>query len=216
MHLKKDVWAKEGAGMENNKKAKIELASIITVIILVVALLAVNVATAFLPDSYTKFDMSSKNIYKISEESRSFLSKLDKDVTLYILNADGTNKAFEKFVKEYIKCSDKIEVAYDTDSNYSAYSLRVESDARSEVIDSSNMFYYENPKLGRLSISDYEYYVEYFSASEQYADYLNELLYNTSLYFYGDAMIPVFVVCVLLAYLQFLPEPKVQFLCRCY
>ena len=75
--------------------------SIAVIIILVAALLVVNCAAIFVPRLYTEINMTSTGMYDISAETKQFLSKLDKKVDICILNADGSNLNFERFVKKY-------------------------------------------------------------------------------------------------------------------
>ena len=163
--------------------------SIAVIIILVAALLIVNCAAIFVPRLYTELDMSSTGIYDISAETEKLLSKLDKKVDIYILNADGSNLKFERFVKNYASQNDMISVHYEDSADYAAYSLKVECDGHFEVLSSSYLFYYDNTSFGKMSVDDFNYYVETYSANEAYSEYLNKLLYESTLYFQGDYML---------------------------
>lgn len=170
-------------------KTNFKPVSVVVVIILVAALLATNCAAIFVPKLYTELDMSSSGIYDISDETKELLSKIDKKVDIYIVNADGSNMKLERFLKTYASQSDMLSLKYDETEEHSPYTLRLECGDHSELLDSSYLFYYENQNFGRLSVDDYEYLLESYSANQAYAEYLNNLVYESTFYFQGDYML---------------------------
>ena len=172
----------------------------ITLVILVVALLIVNVV-AFLLDAV---DLDANSALKVSAESQRYLNTLKDNVEMYVIEGGIKDDKFEKFVKDYAKCSDKISLeflelskagdllalcGYTASDEISSYAVVVKSDKRIKLLDYYSMFYYQNSNFGNLSYSQYLQYYSMFTSSESYLSYLDSLIYETDCYFYGDAMI---------------------------
>ena len=169
-------------------------------ILLVVALLIVNVV-AFLPEPV---DMNGDSALKVSAESKRYLNSLTDNVEMYVIKGDAEDKKFEKFIKAYADCSDKISLeflelseasdllklcGYTASDGASSYAVVVKSDKRVKLLDYYSMFYYQNANFGNLTYSQYLQYYSMFTSSESYLSYLDSLIYETDRYFYGDAMI---------------------------
>ncbi len=184
-------------------KIKFKAVSTAVIIILVVALLALNCAAIFVPKLYTELDMSSSKIYNVSEESKELLSRVEKNVNICIFNADGSNLKLERFIKHYASESDMISVSYGSSEDYSAYTLKVESEDRFEILDSSDLFYYDT-SFGTLSVDEYDYYVESFSANEAYAEHLEMLIYESVFYFNGDYILSAIIEYVVFGEIPYL------------
>lgn len=189
--------------MKNDKKRLIRVS---VSLILVLVMLTVSVGMCFIPRRYTEFDITSSQRYTVSEETQKFLSRLDESVTVYVLNADGSNPQLETFIERYAQACDNVkaeyisteentnflpEWGYSQDEAFSPYSLMVCGERRSQLVELYSMYYYVNEKLGitDMSYSDYNYYYALFSSSESYAMYLDALIYSSELYFRGDAVL---------------------------
>ena len=172
----------------------------ITLIILAVALLIVNVV-AFLLDAV---DLDANSALKVSAESQRYLNTLKDNVEMYVIEGGIKDDKFEKFVKDYAKCSDKISLeflelskagellalcGYTASDEISSYAVVVKSDKRIKLLDYYSMFYYQNSNFGNLNYNQYLQYYSMFTSSESYLSYLDSLIYETDCYFYGDAMI---------------------------
>ena len=175
-------------------------------IILAAILLLTSLMGVCLPRKYTAFDMTSGHIYKISDTTKRFLSELDEDITIYVIDSDTTQKKFEEYIKRYAECSDKITVEYVNSSKNAevasmlaeygfstaypptAYSLLICSKERTQFVDFSGLFTYSNEELGfaDLSASYYNYYAQLFSSSADYAEYLDALTTKTKMNFHGE------------------------------
>lgn len=178
-------------------------------IALAAVLLLAAIVGAVLPRKLTSLDMTAGHIYKLSSSTKQFLSALDEDVTIYVIDADTTQKKFEEYIKRYAECSDRITVEYVNSSRNeevaamlaefgfssayppSAYSLLICSESRTQFVDFSSLFTYSNEKLGftELSGSYYNYYAQLFSSSADYADYLDALVTETEMNFHGETAI---------------------------
>lgn len=173
-------------------------------LILVALLIALNIALLFVPGRALEMDVSISKRYTLSENTKKLLSELGEDITLYVLNADGSDKGLEAFIKRYDESSKHIrtenidtdsqpdfltDLGYQVSSEVAPYTIIVKGEKRSYPIDSSSFYYYYNEQFGQISASDYSYYLQYFGSSEAYADYYNELAYNTKVYFQGEALL---------------------------
>ena len=173
--------------------------------LLVAVMLFVSIGMSLLPVIYTEADVTGTGKYRVSSTTKKFLGGIDETVTIYVLGADGSNPQLESFLRRYADTGSTVEVEYVKSADEKAlvesygfsaasmspYSLLICSDKRAEFVDFYLMYYYVNEKLGitSMSYSDYQYYYSLFSSNESYATYLEALLYDTELYFYGDAVI---------------------------
>ena len=82
----------------------------VTALVLAI-IIAVNLLFGALPARLTSFDISSSKLYSITGNTRSVVSALDKDVTLYwIVQADAEDDIIENLLSKYEGLSDHIEV----------------------------------------------------------------------------------------------------------
>lgn len=86
---------------------------IVTAIVLVVIIL-LNLGMGMLPASYTTIAADPQGIYDISSVSRSFMKKLDADITVYVVateaQTDNTYLWIKEYVRRYSDLSDKVKV----------------------------------------------------------------------------------------------------------
>ena len=175
-------------------------------IILAAVIVVSGVAFAFLPRRAVAFDMTACGIHKISDTTRAYLSELDDEITIYVIDSDTTQKKFEEYIRRYAECSDKITVEYVNSSKNekiaaalteygfseayppTAYSLLICSEERTQFVDFSGLFTYSNEKLGftEISASYYNYYMQLFSSAADYADYLDVLVTESVMNFHGE------------------------------
>ncbi len=189
--------------MENKK---LTFTSRMFVVITALVLALIIVVMAFIPERYTLLDATRSKYYGISKSSIELISSLDEDVTIYLLNSDGGRPELEIFLEKYAQYGKNVTLehvntkkdteffvfhGYDASATVSNNSIMVYSEKRNQVIDASYMYTYTNSQLGFSSInaSEYSYYYSLFSQSEDYAQYLEALLYDTVEEFDGEALI---------------------------
>lgn len=81
--------------------------------IVVVAIVALNVGSTYVPTKYTEFDISDKKLYSISDESKEVLKDLDKDVVIYVLAAEGeADSMVRSYLNTYDSCSKHVSIEY--------------------------------------------------------------------------------------------------------
>lgn len=194
--------------MENKSFKK---GAVLTVIVLVIAAMALNAVSWLLPRSLTQKDITQNQLYTLSEDVDAFLQNLDREITLYFIDADGNDQRFEYFIERLVSRSSKItlkKIALDdsesllkkwnlsvNDLASVGYCLIAESDKRTEIVDYSSLFYYQvtnstlnSMGLTQLSASEYMYYVSYFSQNASYETYLSYLVNESYRYFQGETV----------------------------
>ena len=83
---------------------------VITAVVLAI-LVVVNVLAAALPTTYTKFDISSTQLYSVTSNTKAVLHALDQDVTIYwIVQADQEDDILSNLLSKYESLSDHISV----------------------------------------------------------------------------------------------------------
>ena len=127
--------------------------SVIATAALIAIVILVNVVVNILPDSVTKFDLTSDGVYEISGQSRTIAKDLDMDVTIYWIYASGKeDPTLENFLNSYVSLSHRLHLkTVDPDENpgfATKYgietavnnSLVVESEKRYRYIPHSQIF----------------------------------------------------------------------------
>jgi len=196
----------------NVQKKKTVRMSILTVALVLVVVIALNVVLWLLPERRLQKDMTKEQFYTLSDKIDDFLINLDEDVTLYLIDADGSDDKFEYFIERLTDRSDRLTLkklkledceeqlkkwGISTDSvAATGYCLVAEGEKRTEIVDYSSMFYYEvtNATLNsmgmtKLSMTEYMYYASYFSQDAQYEQYLAYLVNESYRYFQGETVI---------------------------
>ncbi len=81
-----------------------------TAIIIAIAVF-INILAGALPAAFTQFDITSGELYSISEETENVLSDLEDDITIYWIVQDGQEDVtLERLLERYEAMSDKIDV----------------------------------------------------------------------------------------------------------
>lgn len=163
--------------------------SVIMTVILLAALLIINLIVNALPAKYTKIDSNASKMYTLSETTEKYLSDLDESITFWFICPGGQEDTqLRAFLDRYAALSSKISlkladpiadpdfISQYTESSPSEYSVIVESARRFKIVDYSDMYYYYNDQVGKMSYSDYSFYAQYYGLSaETYFDGDNQL-----------------------------------------
>lgn len=81
-----------------------------TAIVIAIAIVA-NILFSSLPTSWTQFDTTSNKLYSITDQTKSLVNKLDKDVTIYWIVRDGYEDTYlENLLPQYEDLSSKLDV----------------------------------------------------------------------------------------------------------
>ena len=194
------------------KKMSFKKGVVLTVILLVLAAIVLNTVLWLLPRSLTQKDMTSVELYTLSEDVDAFLQTLDREITLYLIDAGGNDQKLEYFIEQLAYRSPKLTLKTvklkdseallkkwslsSKDLESAGYCLIAESEKRSEIVDYNSLFYYEvknstlnSMGLTKLSVSEYMQYASYFSQDAQYEAYLSYLVNESYRYFQGETVI---------------------------
>ena len=205
----------------NCKKTAVSKRSNLPVIIsvIVAGVILLNVGLNFLPDSVRRFDITTSDSYTLSNETKEYLSSLDEKVTLYVVEANGSDIKFEYFLRSLTECSDSLEVrwvGYEDvadklsawgvkDGQISPYTLLAETEKRSMPMGYSDLISYRTDNstitsyigTNEMTAAQYEniytMLVQYMSSDSQnassYMAMLEALLYDTDTYFNAESYI---------------------------
>lgn len=127
--------------------------SSVTVVIGIALAVIVNLIAAKIPVKYTNIDITSNQLYTITDQTKQLLGKLDEDVTIYVINSeDSVDTTIQQTLKGYEDISEHVKVTYIdplvnpqftakySNSNVSQNSLIVETEKRYKVIPYSDIY----------------------------------------------------------------------------
>ena len=84
-------------------------AHFVNIAMAVAAALILNYGVALLPANITSYDVTSNDVFSISDETKDIIGKVDKKVTIYYLAQKGTeDDAIVRLIREYKEMSDFI------------------------------------------------------------------------------------------------------------
>ncbi len=172
----------------NKKYVKLGSFSMVMTAVVLAAVILLNLFVSEIPSTYTKFDLSSLQLYSIGEETEQILAGVNEDVHVYILTQRGAELANTKELlgryearNSHIKVStvDPIAnpnfVANYTEKSLSDNSVIVESAKRSMAIDYNEIYTreYSEEEL---------YYYYYYGQMPTGTPYFNgELMFTTAI-----------------------------------
>ena len=82
-------------------------------VMVVAVVIIINLMAGLIPEGYRNLDVSSTNIYEISDTSKKLLASLDKKVTFTVLAVkEETDDRIKTFLSKYAALSDNIEVEW--------------------------------------------------------------------------------------------------------
>ena len=127
--------------------------SSITVVIGIALAVIVNLIAGQIPTKYTNIDITTNQLYTITDQTKELLASLNDDVTVYVLSSeDGADSTILQTLKSYEEASSHIKVEYIdplvnpqfassySTSNLSQNSLIVETAKRYKVISYNEMY----------------------------------------------------------------------------
>ncbi|MDD3279761.1 MAG: GldG family protein [Lachnospiraceae bacterium] len=96
---------------ENKKHLKQGSYSSILTVIVIAVVIAVNLVVGQIPSSATQIDLSSEKLYTLSDDGKKAVKSLDKDVTLYLIAASGSeDDNIQKLLNNFKEASSHIKV----------------------------------------------------------------------------------------------------------
>lgn len=127
------------------------------IVIMCAICVVVNLVVTALPAKYTSIDCSATKLYSLTSDTKDRVSKLDDDITIYVLNSKKSKDAkIDETINRYKDLSSYIKVKYVdpatspkfyqdyTDTTPTTNSLIIESKNRSKVIDYNDIYEYDS------------------------------------------------------------------------
>ena len=161
--------------------------------ILAFVVIAMSAASAFLPASLRWIDASGRDTYKIDAKTRQFLSSLDEDVTVYLIDEDSTEEKLLSYIEKYCASSSRVKLervdtskdtefrakyGFNEDANLS-FCMVVESQNRTRIVSADELFVWYNesyPDFGYMSASELSSNISYLASMlEQYSTYYSQM-----------------------------------------
>ena len=125
------------------------------IVVMCAICVVVNLVLTALPAKYTSIDCSATKLYSLTGDTKDRVSKLDEDITIYVLNSKKSKDAkIDETINRYKDFSSHIKVKYVdpatspkfyqdyTDTTPTTNSLIIESKNRSKVIDYNDIYEY--------------------------------------------------------------------------
>ena len=91
-------------------KNKINAKRAVTVCASLLLVVGIGILPTFMPYSIKQIDISKNNLYTPDKTTVDFISKLDEDVTIYLINPYGENKALHNAILRTAEKSDRIKL----------------------------------------------------------------------------------------------------------
>ncbi len=155
----------------NNRRLKYgSFATVMTVVFIAIVIIINMIMTALTERFPLNIDLTSENIYQISDECKDYLQDLEKDVTITILANEGDFSGYgtyydqaERMIKSFVQNSSKITLEYvdivqnpSYVNNYPDLSLNVNdilitSEYRTRQLDINDLFYVSTDQSGNIS-----------------------------------------------------------------
>jgi len=162
--------------------------SSVTIIIMIVIVVVANFAALQIPDSYREIDVTSQNLFSLTDDTKSVISSVTDDITIYFLadedDSDGSTKdeTVEKVLLQYANLSDNITLTYidplinsqfankytEDSLSYSSVIVVNNTNERYKVVDYNDMFETE---------FDYTYYTSTLTGYDIEGQITNALQY---------------------------------------
>lgn len=209
--MKKHTDSKLASFFGASRAARTVALSGVSLILVFALLVAANLLFGLLPMNLTKPDVTGKDTFEISDDTRKLLADLDQDVTVYLVCTGGKNAVDGElllFLSRYAEASghvtlEVIDPAKDPDfiaahggSQPSELSIVVESDARYKIIDNLGLFYYylydaTYGTMSAMTFTPYEYatMLDQLSKEDTTGEMLAWFTSNTVPYFNGESCV---------------------------
>lgn len=134
-----------------NSKFKKGLLSSVAVVLVILAVIAVNVLVTWKDYSV---DVTTEKIYTLSDQTKSILKSLDQEVIFYVINGESdSNSSYKKIWNEYKKNSSKVKIEYKDPELYPNFTAAyVDS---SESVSADSVIVVCGDKFRYISSNDY-------------------------------------------------------------
>ena len=166
-----------------NRSSKIGTYTVVMTAVVLAVLILANVFVLSAPSKYTKLDMTSLQLYTLSEVTESALPNIKEDIRIYFLCQGGTDNSgnsmeniphLTTFLAKYEDLCPNLTVeiidpvanptfySKYSDTELDNYTLIVESAKRYKIIDFYDLYFYTVEGYGNMSYSEYNQYESYY------------------------------------------------------
>ena len=80
--------------------------------IVIAAVVVLNVAAQFIPETLRRFDTTASDSYTLSESAKEYLSSVSEKVTLYVIDSDGSDIKYEYLLRRIDALCENIDVKW--------------------------------------------------------------------------------------------------------
>ena len=177
----RDKKKMSGKQMFKNRHFKKGLFSAVAVAL--VLILAVG-ANALITWKDFSVDVTANQLYSLSDQTKSIVKALDKDVTFYVINAESdVNGAYEQIFNEYKKLSSKIHIEYKDPELYPNFtkdyvddSEEVSNDSVIVVCGDKNRYVSSNDFISYSYDSSYSYSADELQVEKLLTEAINYVI----------------------------------------
>lgn len=131
---------------DGNKSLRVGGYSVLVIMLCIAILAAANCLLRVLPEKYLQYDITPKQLYSLSEQTKSILSELNEDIKVYWVVRDGyQSDMIRLLLHEYEKESDHLlveEIDPDVYPNFLKKYTGDEAKDNSLIIEKGNRFKY--------------------------------------------------------------------------
>lgn len=142
--------------------------STLLVVIVLAIVIMINMVAGQFPESWKNIDLSSNNLYEITDQSKALLKSLDKEVEIHILaEKDTTDERIQIFVEKYAGLSKYISVKWTDPVLHPTVLTENNADSNTIIVSCD-----ETGKSMQISMGDIITYDQ--SAYYQYGSYIED------------------------------------------
>lgn len=135
--------------------------SVLTLIVIIVAVVA-NYLVAEIPTRYTELDVSGRDLYAISDETKELLAGINEDVTIYLVaQSGGEDSIIEELLERYRELSKHIKVVYQDPVENPSFTMKYSEETVYE-----NSLIVESAKRFKI-VSVYDIYKNSYAGSDE-------------------------------------------------
>lgn len=139
-----------------SRRFKVGIYSMIVTLVVLAIAVVLNILVSSLPNTLTKLDTSFNDMFTITDQTKTIVGGLEKDVTIYLVATTGTeDSSIVEMLGRYEALSPHVKVVYRdptlypnfvpeyTDETLYNNSIIIVSDQRSRVIDNHDIYHTE-------------------------------------------------------------------------
>ena len=165
---------------------------VIVVTVSAILVACIGVCPLLLPYSVRQIDVSENKLYTADSATKDYLSSIDEEITVYLIDPYANDQEFYDFVVRMIEPHDNIKLKTvnsledkeflkkyeldDVDQSLLAYAMVIESAERSVTLGQGDCLLYYNKNMGYLTVDEWQQRAEtYANVLNQYGSYYDQM-----------------------------------------